>query len=405
MATAAITSSTTSPRLLDVAIRASLIGIVTSIATLGYIPATQPHFYTLMLISLAVYTMARGEELLDAVVQYVTSPAAAWRWAFVVWAIASLLWTSRGGFAVERAITLVEIQLVGLVFFDAARNLGLTRWILVTVLICVTVAAAYALLLGEPGVRSDRIAGGYRNPNTLAVVSVIALAIYCAGVNVVAGARRLMASFVVPLMLIGGIMASASLKGLAGVACVGGLALFFRQTRCRVLALIATLTGISVVLVTSFETLRLLWVHALQRVEISLTSLASSADISMSLAERTRFIREGLRLIADAPFFGRGLDAFRWLSGEGTYAHNNFVDVGVSLGLVGVVLYYAIHVVLFAKALRAGNRCSFVGRFILILIPTLMLLDMASVSYTAKLSSLLMLMSAGWLERTPEVTK
>ena len=39
-------------------------------------------------------------------------------------------------------------------------------------------------------------------------------------------------------------------------------------------------------------------------------------------------------------------------------------------------------------------------RFFVIVLPTLLLLDVAVVSYVSKLSTLLLIMSAGWLERT-----
>jgi hypothetical protein len=52
-----------------------------------------------------------------------------------------------------------------------------------------------------------------------------------------------------------------------------------------------------------------------------------------------------------------------------------------------------------AKNRRTSN---FVWRFIAIAVPTLLLLDIAVVSYATKLSTLLLIMCAGWLERTRE---
>jgi O-antigen ligase len=93
------------------------------------------------------------------------------------------------------------------------------------------------------------------------------------------------------------------------------------------------------------------------------------------------------------------LDTFRWLSGEGTYAHNNVVELGVALGVVGIVLYYGFHFSILGAAARARRSDDFVWRFIAIAVPTLLFLDIAVVSYASKLSTLLLIMSAGWLER------
>lgn len=45
------------------------------------------------------------------------------------------------------------------------------------------------------------------------------------------------------------------------------------------------------------------------------------------------------------PFVGYGPDQFRQVSGDGLYAHNNFAEVAVNWGLVGLLLYYAMYIV------------------------------------------------------------
>ena len=386
-------------RPLAATLRISLTGIVASVVLLGYTTTTQPYFYALIGASLVLYVIARGEVLISVVVQYLTSRSVAWRWAFVAWAILSLLWTSRGGYSIDRAVTLLEIQIVGLVFFDAARNLGQARWILKSVLVCTMATALYALLSGNIAL-SDRLAGAYKNPNTLAIVSVIGLAVYGAGINRVKRIGTLLASYAIVLVLLAGIVASASRKGVLGTASVCVVGMILRQTRVRMAAMMVAVTAFSVVLVSSVEPLRLIWGYAFSRIVLTQSTLASSTGVSQSLAERARFIGKGLTLIAESPLLGRGLDTFRWLSGEGTYAHNNFVEVGVSVGIIGLILHYGFHASILTYALGSSHRGRFVGCFTLILVPTLLLLDIASVSYTSKLSTLLMIMCAGWLERT-----
>jgi O-antigen ligase len=164
---------------------------------------------------------------------------------------------------------------------------------------------------------------------------------------------------------------------------------------------VATFVGVAVslgaALVTFVEPLRFVWEHALYRLQVA--TIGMSVGINQSTIERARFIRKGLDLIAEAPVFGRGLDTFRWLSSEGTYAHNNMIELGVALGLVGVVLYYGFHLSILGAAARLRRTDDFVWRFIAITVPILLLFDMAMVSYASKLPTLLLIMSAGWLER------
>jgi len=383
---------------LRAAVRWSLAGITVSVVLLGDTTGTQPYFYALMGLSVTVYLLSRGERLLESALRYLTSGMTAWRWAFVVWALLSLLWTSRSGNSADRAMTVLEIQVVGLVFFDAARNLGQTRWILKIVLACTVFGALYAVASGDP-LTEERLAGVYRNPNTLGIIAVTGLAIYCAGINEVKRKFALAGSYVVALSLVVGILASSSLKGLAGGAFVCGIGMLFQRTRARIAVLVATGGAVAVALVSTIEPLRLLWVHSLARVEMTVSTLASSAEVSQSFMERARFIRKGVALIAEAPMFGRGLGAFSWLSDEHTYAHNNFVEVGVALGVIGLVLFYGFHASILARVFRNHHRDSFVGRFTIIIVLTTLLLDVASVSYASKVPTLMMIMCAGWLER------
>jgi O-antigen ligase len=54
-------------------------------------------------------------------------------------------------------------------------------------------------------------------------------------------------------------------------------------------------------------------------------------------------VEQGLRLWEQAPLLGNGLDSFRGLSGQGTYAHNNYIELLADGGVVAVVLFYTIH--------------------------------------------------------------
>ncbi len=385
------------PRSLKVALKGSLIGVVASVVLLGYLTRTQLAFYVLIGVSLVVYLLARGEELVGAFLDYLTSGKVFWRWAFVVWAILSLLWTTRGRVSVDRAITLVEIQVVGLVFYDAAKNLGLSKWILNTVFACIVIAAIHALVTEDPSVVS-RLSGLYASPNTLGMFCVIGLAVFMSGIVRLGNAAARIGAYASAFILLIGIVASSSVKGVMGLVLVCGLGASLSSSRARVAVFVGVAASLAGALVTFVEPVRFVWEHALYRLQIA--TIGTSVGVNQSTIERARFIRKGLDLIAEAPVFGRGLDTFRWLSNEGAYAHNNMIELGVALGLVGVVLYYGFHFSILGAAARLRRTDDSVWRFIVIAVPTLLLLDIAVVSYASKLSTLLLITSVGWLERT-----
>jgi O-antigen ligase len=387
------------PRSLRFFLKASVAGVTASVVLFGYISETQVAFYALISLSLAVYLLARGEELAASLIDYLTSRRVFWRWAFVVWAILSLLWTARGRLSVDRAVTLVEIQLVGLVFFDAAKNLGLSRWILNCVMVSAVVSVVQALTTEDPTVVA-RLAGLYASPNVLGMFSVIGLSVFVASAPRRRGAPTAIILYVCGLLLLIGIVAASSLKGMLGFAVVCILGAVFAASRGRAITFVGVAAGLGALLIATVKPLRLIWEHAIWRAGIALTTVGTSVGVNESVVERARFIRKGFALLAESPIFGRGLDTFRWLSGEGTYAHNNVIELGVALGLVGIILYYGFHVSILIGAARRRRTDDFVWRFIAIAVPMLLLLDVAVVSYASKLSTLLLIMSAGWLERT-----
>lgn len=71
-----------------------------------------------------------------------------------------------------------------------------------------------------------------------------------------------------------------------------------------------------------------------------------SGELNQSDRNRQEMIRLGMEYFKQRPLFGFGLSSFAVLdhSYRGTYSHNNFVEVLVSLGVVGFVLYYMMYI-------------------------------------------------------------
>lgn len=77
-----------------------------------------------------------------------------------------------------------------------------------------------------------------------------------------------------------------------------------------------------------------------------------SGDLNVSDMNRMRFIEEGLLLIKERPVLGWGLANFAYVSGEGVYSHNNFVEVWVSTGIFGFLIYYSMYAISAWTAIR-----------------------------------------------------
>lgn len=80
----------------------------------------------------------------------------------------------------------------------------------------------------------------------------------------------------------------------------------------------------------------------LKRLELYLSVSGNASDNL-----RADLIRYGLELFTESPLLGYGLGNYHLFHWSGLYSHNNYIEVLVSLGIIGFVLYYLI----FAKSL------------------------------------------------------
>jgi O-antigen ligase len=107
-----------------------------------------------------------------------------------------------------------------------------------------------------------------------------------------------------------------------------------------------------------------------------------------SYQTRAEMIQQGIRLWLQAPLFGNGLDSFRGLSGQDTYSHNNYVELLCGIGIVGTLLFYAIHAQVVIRAARARHSLRY---YCWVFILTLLLADIGYVSYKSKQSIMILM--------------
>ncbi|WP_345974743.1 O-antigen ligase family protein [Sulfurimonas sp. HSL3-7] len=99
-----------------------------------------------------------------------------------------------------------------------------------------------------------------------------------------------------------------------------------------------------------------------------------------STGERKYFIELGWGLFKDKPLFGYGLDNFREFAH--TYSHNNYIELLVGVGLVGMMIFYSIYFFLVKKILRMKDF--FLKTIFLAIVGIILLMDFALVSYRNK---------------------
>ena len=120
-----------------------------------------------------------------------------------------------------------------------------------------------------------------------------------------------------------------------------------------------------------------------------LVSGDTKAESGNSIDERVSMISNGLEVISEYPIVGVGLDNFRTVTGAGTYAHSNLVEIAVSTGLIGFTIYHFMYVVLtlrLIKLFRFGGATGTVARLSLVGLMAYFMMDITRVSYYEKTS-------------------
>lgn len=174
---------------------------------------------------------------------------------------------------------------------------------------------------------------------------------------------------------------------------VGLIVLVLLQQRSlKKASLMALLGGIVVILgiiaVIVIEPLR---VVIGQRFLDMIASLQGN-NVDGSTAVRMEMVTRGLSLIRQKPIWGWGLGAYTKLSGFETYAHNNYIELLVSVGIIGTVAYYFLPLVIVVKGFKRFFAFQGNGPYILsTAIMTAMLFDqVARVTFIEEYSNILL---------------
>ena len=119
--------------------------------------------------------------------------------------------------------------------------------------------------------------------------------------------------------------------------------------------------------------------YVYERIEATIEGEESSANT------RDAMMREGLDLWRGSPLYGYGINQYRFLGSYATYSHNNYTELLVSFGIIGLVLYYSVLLILLFRAARGFQKgapyASLLGSAVLLLL----LWDVALVAYSTRL--------------------
>lgn len=132
---------------------------------------------------------------------------------------------------------------------------------------------------------------------------------------------------------------------------------------------------------------------------IRIDSLLGRVDINEgSSVVRMGMIAEGIQLFKEKPMFGYGIGNFRYvtISGYG-YAHNNYIELLVGIGLIGTIVYYSIYWIIAVKCLRIYKYYPKEIALIVAMSISLLIVDIGTVSYYRLFYNIVLALIYTWL--------
>lgn len=301
---------------------------------------------------------------------------------FILWMSLSFLWQHSTEIYAQRVITVTIIVFFSFLTTQYARKKEDVQMIIKCIVFANVINCVYRLFNG--GIlqvlgryETDEILVVGANNLAMMVVITFSLAIYCYRETksiVYLGAATLF--LVVALM-------TASRKALIGIALALVVQYIIKDRHyIKNLVISGILLAIFVMIFTRVEMFEYTWERLQRMLEYSQGKMGGDA----SLATRIEYIQRGLKAFLHQPVWGYGVGySYTNLTGSAhTYLHNNYLEICVSLGIVGLILYYAQYVMIFVNAMRKHISNNFRVTIITLLVTFLFVLDVGAVTYFEK---------------------
>lgn len=305
---------------------------------------------------------------------------------FYIWCLASILWATDEALSMKMVVRMTFLTVTLIVIYNVLKRYDIKN------------AFYYALITGTFinfvlffnlfSVPFDtwlwlRYQGTLNNPNVLSIVSILSIVASAILLNINRNGPLLktvlISNIAVSIFLI---FQTASKKGLLFGSVFMIFLMFYSKIKMKTLGislLLASVLGVIIVKFTDTEKLLFKVDYIVKRM-MQLFDAMSGRKYDLSSNERMQFIVEGFDKFADTPIFGHGIDNFRVYFG--LYAHNNFIELLFDVGLVGLIMYYSVHVSLLMQSRRVTH--AFLRNISIILIVIIMMMDVAVVSYFTK---------------------
>lgn len=129
-----------------------------------------------------------------------------------------------------------------------------------------------------------------------------------------------------------------------------------------------------------------------KRIETMINGIFSTGDeVDASTKTRLQLIDRGIEMYKKNPILGYGIANYSSVTDSyGYYAHNNYVELLVGVGIIGTCIYYSLHVNILLFYIKKLKNISLIELLMFGIIVALVICDYGIVSYYEFLNQLLL---------------
>lgn len=311
-----------------------------------------------------------------------------WLLLFAFYGLTSILWASRDNTTViSVTLSVVQVGLIAiciLVYTDLTRKFAnlLVSFIVSALALC----ARFFIMIPSSAwgnaerFSDDTIFGGNYPAMIMAYASVL-LIWYCffSGEKRPMGHKISALAMVVLFMFITMLMGTKKSLLIFGV-CVLILVLGSAKNPVKLGIRIFAVIGLLVLLYYLMMRVELLYNSIGYRIE-SMMQIFTGGEADNSTVDRAFYTQDAFRVFFKHPILGVGQDGYRYANANTlTYSHNNYAEVAANLGVIGLFLFYSLHIGILRKCFRVFKRNMLPLCFMVAHLFT----DVAAVSYSSE---------------------
>jgi O-antigen ligase len=315
-----------------------------------------------------------------------------WLICMLGWCLASTLWSLNSESALTKCWTIAQLFVyTGIIFeFFRYRSNAITE-IFQAYFIGGLVMALYGFsIYGFSGITSA-LFGNYRLGEEINQINTFGMGTAFAsvfGLYLYNSKNNKLYAFSSALLLLMS-LGSGSTKALATI--IYGIIVIYtvkikKRNIISLVVLCVTLLSLWGIIQSGYE------INILKRATDTIHIFTGSGYENTSSLLRLYYMQLGWTAFLEHPILGYGLGNFSSIllttMGYATYAHNNYIEILVDLGIIGCVLYYSLYFKVLKRLYQVRKREHFMF-YILLLI---LVLDIANVTYYSKETYILLTM-------------